>query len=152
MSLYTKPSTMEERLRIQIAVGGKTDPRGGEPVLLEDALVVNLSDGKLISAAPINRGVAMDYGKSFRLRQGNVELILVSDRFQTYDDRTFMMTGCDLSQAKVLGLKSMNHFRGYFQSRADAIVTADPPGQCPINLKLYKYKNIQGSELVKQGQ
>lgn len=128
--------------RITISVGGKTDPRAGEPVLLEDALVVNLSDGKLISAAPINRGVAMDYGKSVRLRQGNVEVILVSDRFQTYDDRPFLMTGCDLSQARVLGLKSMNHFKGYFQHTADAIVTADPPGVCPINLKLYPYQNL----------
>lgn len=128
--------------RISIAVGGKTDPRCGEPVHLQDALVVNLSDGKLISAAPINRGAAMDYGKSVRLRQGNVELILVSVRFQVYDDRPFLMTGCDLSQAKVLGLKSMNHFKGYFQNTADAIVTADPPGACPINLTLYPYQAL----------
>lgn len=85
----------------------------------------------------------MDYGNTVRLRQGNVELIIVSDRFQTYDDRPFIMTGCDMSQYKILGLKSMNHFRGYFGSRADAIVTADPLGQCPINLKLYQYKNIE---------
>lgn len=90
-----------------------------------------------------NFGAPMDYGKTVRLRQGNVELIAVSDRFQTYDDRPFIMTGCDMSQYKILGLKSMNHFHGYFQSRADAIVTADPPGQCPINLKLYQYKNIE---------
>ena len=90
-----------------------------------------------------NFGAPMDYGKTVRLRQGNVELIVVSDRFQTYDDRPFIMTGCDMSQYKILGLKSMNHFRGYFQSRADAIFTADPPGQCPINLKLYQYKNIE---------
>ena len=128
--------------RITIAVGGKTDPRAGEPMLLEDAEIVNLCNGKLISAAPINRGVAMDYGKTVRLRQGNVEVILVSDRFQVYDDRPFLMTGCDLSQAKVLGLKSMNHFKGYFQHTADAIVTADPPGACPINLKQYPYKNL----------
>lgn len=128
--------------RVTILVGGKTDPRGGESVLLEDAEIVNFSDGKLISAAPINFGVAMDYGKSVRLRQGNVEIILVSDRFQTYDDRPFRMTGCDLSQAKVLGLKSMNHFKGYFQHTADAIVTADPPGVCPIDLRQYPYQNL----------
>jgi microcystin degradation protein MlrC len=52
------------------------------------------------------------------------------------------MTGCDLSQARVLGLKSMNHFKGYFQHTADAIVTADPPGTCPIDLKLYPYQRV----------
>ena len=128
---------------VDITVGGRVDPVGGAPVRLENAEIVNFSNGKLISAAPINFGAPMDYGHTVRLRQGNVELILVSERFQTYDDRPFIMTGCDMSQYKVLGLKSMNHFRGYFQSRADAIVTADPPGQCPIDLKLYNYKNIE---------
>lgn len=128
---------------VDIEVGGKSASNNGEPVRLNNAEIINFSNGKLISAAPINFGAPMDYGNTVRLRQGNVELIIVSDRFQTYDDRPFIMTGCDMSQYKILGLKSMNHFRGYFQSRADAIVTADPPGQCPINLKLYQYKNIE---------
>ena len=128
---------------VNIAVGGNSDPISGEPMKLENAEIINFSNGKLISAAPINFGAPMDYGNSVRLRQGNTELIVVSERFQTYDDRPFIMTGCDMSQYKIIGLKSMNHFRGYFQSRADAIVTADPPGQCPINLKMYPYKNIE---------
>ena len=128
---------------VDITVGGKATPINGGPIRLKNAQIINFSDGKLISAAPINFGAPMDYGNTVRLRQGNVELIIVSDRFQTYDDRPFIMTGCDMSQYKILGLKSMNHFRGYFQSHADAIVTADPPGQCPINLKLYQYKNVE---------
>jgi len=105
-------------------------------------LVVNLSDKQLISAAPINRGARMNYGKSVRLRQGNVELILISIRFQTFDDRPFIMTGCDMSQYRIVGLKSMNHFKGYFQHTADAIVCCDPPGQCPINLRYHSYRNL----------
>ena len=128
---------------VDITIGGRTDATGGEPMQLQNAEIINFSNGKLISAAPINFGAPMDYGNTVRLRQGNVEVIVVSERFQTYDDRPFIMTGCDMSQYKIIGLKSMNHFRGYFGSRADAIVTADPPGQCPINLKLYPYKNIE---------
>jgi len=128
--------------RISIAIGGKVDPVNGEPIQLQDALVVNLSDGQLISASPINRGVRMSYGKSVRLRQGNVEMILVTDRFQTYDDRPFIMTGCDMTTYRIVGLKSMNHFKGYFQHTSDAIVCADPPGQCPTNLRLHDYQNV----------
>jgi len=128
--------------KISIKIGGKVDPINGEPIQLEDAEILNLSNGKLISAAPINYGAAMDYGKSVRLRQGNVEMIIVSLRFQTYDDRPFIMTGCDMTQYRIVGLKSMNHFKGYFQKTADAIVTADPPGQCPMNLKLYPYQHV----------
>ena len=129
--------------RVSIAVGGRVDPINGGPVLLEDAEIVNLSNGKLISAAPINFGAAMDYGKSVRLRQGNVEVIVVSIRFQTYDDRPFLMTGCDMTQYRIVGLKSMNHFKGYFRHTADAIVTADPPGLCPIDLRQYDYRQLR---------
>ncbi len=128
---------------VDIEVGGKSSAGNGEPMRLNNAEIINFSNGKLISAAPINFGAPMDYGNTVRLRQGNVEVIIVSERFQTYDDRPFIMTGCDMSQYKILGLKSMNHFRGYFGSRADVIVTADPPGQCPINLKLNQYKNVE---------
>jgi len=125
---------------VTVEVGGKTDPElYGAPVLLKDAVIVNLSDGKLISQAPINFGLPMDYGKSVRLRHGNVEVIVVSVRFQVYDDRPFMMTGADMKQYRVVGLKSMNHFRGYFSPRADAIVPTDPPGWCPGNLKLLTF-------------
>ncbi|MBQ3920903.1 MAG: M81 family metallopeptidase [Firmicutes bacterium] len=129
--------------RISIAVGGKTDPVNGEPVELKDALVLNLSNGEFVSASPINRGVRMSYGKTARLRQGNVELILVSDRFQTYDDRSFIAAGCDMSTYRIVGLKSMNHFKGYFRDTADAIVCADPPGQCPMDIRLHDYKNVR---------
>lgn len=124
-----------------ISLGGKTEPIAGEPVQCS-AIILNLSDGEFISAAPINKGVAMHYGKSARIAIGNVECIVVSRRFQVYDDRPFLMTGADMTQYSIVGLKSMNHFRGYFAPRADAIVAADTPGLRPANLRLCPYQNV----------
>jgi len=128
--------------RVSIVLGGKTETVAGEPLVLDDVEIINLSDGKFVSAAPINFGVAMDYGKSARCRKGNVEFIVVSIRFQVYDDRSFVMTGVDMTQYDLVALKSMNHFRGYFASRADAIVAADTPGLRPANLKLMNYQQV----------
>ena len=110
---------------------------------IRDAEILTLADGKFISDAPINRGVAMDYGKTARLRKGNVEWIVVSVRYQTLDDRSFRMAGAELENYKIVGLKSMNHFRGFFTDKADAIITADTPGARPANLKLYDYRNLE---------
>ena len=129
--------------RVSICLGGKTMPLAGEPLKIEDAQIMNLWDGEFISAAPINKGVAMSYGRSARLKKGNVEFIVVSVRYQTLDDRPFLMTGADLKNYRIVGLKSMNHFRGYFTSRADAIITADTPGARPANLTLYPYQNLK---------
>ena len=129
--------------RVDIRLGGKTMAVSGAPLEIRDAEILSLSDGKFISAAPINKGVAMDYGKTARLRKGNVEFIVVSVRYQTLDDRSFRMAGAELENYRIVGLKSMNHFRGFFTERADAIITADTPGARPANLKLYPYEHLE---------
>ena len=129
--------------RVNIRLGGKTMPLAGDPLEIEDAQILNLCDGEFISAAPINKGVAMSYGKSARLRKGNVEFIVVSVRYQTLDDGPFLMTGARMEDYRIVGLKSMNHFRGYFTSRAAAIIPADTPGARPANLRLYPYKHVK---------
>lgn len=135
--------TCREGDRVDIRLGGRTMPLAGEPLEIRDAEILTLSDGHYVSAAPLNKGVAMSYGKTARLRKGNVEFIVVSVRYQTLDDRSFLMAGADLSNYRIVGLKSMNHFRGFFTSRADAIITADTPGARPANLALYPYRYVQ---------
>jgi len=129
--------------KVNIRLGGKTMALAGDPLEIEEVEILNLCDGSFISAAPINKGVAMSYGKSARLRKGNVEFIVVSVRYQTLDDRSFLMTGANLADYRIVGLKSMNHFRGYFTSRAAAIITADTPGARPANLLLYPYAHVK---------
>ena len=129
--------------KVSIQLGGRTIPLAGEPLEIQDAEILNLCEGSFISEAPLNRGMAMSYGKSARLRKGNVEFIVVSVRYQTLDDGAFRMTGADLNDYRIVGLKSMNHFRGYFTPRAAAIITADTPGARPGNLLLYPYKQVK---------
>ena len=52
---------------VDIEVGGRVDPIGGEPMRLNNAEIINFSNGRLISAAPINFGAPMDYGNTVRL-------------------------------------------------------------------------------------
>ena len=129
--------------RFPLEVGGHTEPVAGAPLQFDEVELLTLADGKFVSAAPINFGVAMDYGPTARLRAGNVEFIVVSARFQVYDDRPFIMAGADMKDSSIVGLKSMNHFRGYFTSVADAIVPADTPGMRPADLRLMKYEHVR---------
>jgi len=128
---------------VDIRLGGKTLPLAGDPLFIENAQIMNLCEGNYISAAPINKGIPMNYGKSARLKKGNVEFIVVSVRYQTLDDGPFIMTGADMSNYRIVGLKSMNHFRGYFAPRADAIITADTPGARAANLLFYPYAHVK---------
>lgn len=124
-----------------VEVGGHSDLIYGPPLKVK-AQLVNLCDGVYICASPVYKGARMDHGPSARLRVGNVEFVVVSRRFQTYDDRPFLMTGADLRKYRVVGLKSQNHFRAYFRERADAIVSAVTPSSLPSDIRKIPYQHV----------
>ncbi len=125
-------------------LGGKTDSIHGAPIELAGARVCALSDGNAVYVTPMYEGLPVSYGKTARLRIGEVEVI-VAERLaqQTFDDRPFVVAGADINQYDIVCLKSTNHFKGFFSSRAKAIVTADPPGIQTANFALFDYKKMR---------
>ncbi len=142
------PKVVEEIFRhtvgenIDLILGGKTEKINGEPLELKNALICNISDGKFIYTTPNNKGIPASIGKSARISVGNVDIIIGSIRTQTYDDRPFLVTGADIEQYRYIALKSSNHFRSFFQSRAVEIIITDPPGLMSSNLSTFNYKKI----------
>ena len=129
--------------KIDIVIGGKTDDMHGEPIELKDVEVVALSDGIYDYRTPNNKGLVNNLGPSARMRHGNVEFVAVTRRTQVFDDGMIFATGGDPSNYKIIAIKSANHFRGYFEPIADAIVTSDPPGVGCADLNKYHYKRIR---------
>ena len=127
--------------QFHLEVGGHTQPIYGDPLQLEVELLA-LSDGDFTCVSPVHRGALMHYGPSARLRCGNVEFIVVTNRFQVYDDRPYLMTGADMKDYSVVGLKSSNHFRAYFKDIADAIIGADTPSMFPGDLRKLNFRNV----------
>jgi len=110
------------------------------PDLWEQLLA--LCDGDFVCVSPAHRGALMHYGPSARVRHGNVEFIVVSNRFQVYDDRPFIMTGADMKNYSIVGLKSSNHFRAYFNAHADAVIGADTPSAFPDDVCRLEFKRL----------
>lgn len=128
--------------RVNITLGGKTEPIAGAPLVLEDVAILHLSHCVFTSRSPMNAGNVIDYGLTARLKKGNVEFMVVSQRMQVYDDSSYRATGAELEDYRLVGLKSMNHFRSFFINHADAIVAADTPGLRPADLKLVPYEHV----------
>lgn len=128
--------------KISIRLGGKTDKSCGEPIELDDVEVLATPAATGIPyTTPMHRGLICEYGKTARLRHGNVEFIVESVRRQCLDDSAITMTGADIKDYKLVFLKSINHFRSFFTDRADAIVPSDPPG-LRGDVRNYSYQRI----------
>ena len=128
------PTTVEQAhaagvgASITIELGGKADPdTGGQPIVVADAYVKGLSDGRftLTHWAP---GLRVNIGNCARLLVGGVDVVVASRTQQTLDPGLLTLHGIDPSTRKLIGLKSEAHFRAGFTHLARKIVTADDPG------------------------
>lgn len=130
--------------RVSGFLGAHTDDLHGNPIEIYDAEVCCLSDGKAVYETPVMYHMDVNYGKTARLKIGNVEVI-VTEKVpeQTFDDRPFIVGGTDFMGYDLVCLKSTNHFRAFFGEKVGSIITTDPPGIQTGNLRQLNFKNIQ---------
>lgn len=127
---------------ISVRLGGKTDPAFGAPIVLDSVEVLATPAATEVPyTTPMHTGLSMPVGKTARLRRGNVEIVVVSVRKQCKDDSALTLTGAAVGDYRLVCLKSMNHFRSFFDPLADAIVASDPPGLSG-DIRLYPYQNV----------
>ncbi|MBR2634092.1 MAG: M81 family metallopeptidase [Clostridia bacterium] len=131
--------------RTDLILGGKHEAIFGSPLKLCDAEILCLSNGDFVHTSPNLLGQKTSLGRCARIRTGNVEIVVGSKRNQTFDDRPFAVTGADLSEYRYVGLKSTQHFRAYFSSRAAAVFSCDPPGLNCGDLSVFDYKKQTAS-------
>jgi len=128
--------------RVDLKLGGRHEKIFGEPLDIRDAEIISLSNGKFVHTSPNLLGLPTKMGKTARIRVGNVDIVIGSNKNQTFDDRPFFVTGADINEYRYVGLKSTQHFRGYFGSRAARIIPTDPPGLNTGDLKVFHYQKI----------
>ena len=128
-----------EGATIDVSIGGKLDEGvAGDPVCAR-ALVVKLTDGRFPATPGSAYGEAgvRNLGRMARLRIGNVDLLVNGVRVQAFDEGAFTLAGIDVTQCKIVGIKSSTHFRAGWAPIAAAIITADEPGLSSNKLEVF---------------
>jgi microcystin degradation protein MlrC len=125
---------------VRVSLGGKYDKLHGDPLDIE-VYVKCLADGRFVMQSPMSKGLKVDYGRMARLQAGGVDILVSTVRTQTLSPDPFLLHGIDVTQYKIVGLKSIQHFRAGFQPIAKAIITADTPGLTTRNVTYYPRSN-----------
>ena len=128
---------------IETELGGRYDDLHGAPLPVS-AYVKTLSDGRFLWRSML-RGVPANLGKMARLQVGGIDVIVSSNRSQTFDPEPFLEMGIDITRYKIVALKSSQHFRAGFMDLAKKIVTADPPGLTTLHLEIFPRKRKPGA-------
>jgi microcystin degradation protein MlrC len=121
-----------------LRIGAKLAPRHGNPVDAEvtvKAVVPN--------AVQHFRGSVVPLGDSAAVEFDGIEVILNSNRAQSFEPDLFSNLGIDPLARKMLVLKSANHFFGAFSKIASRIIYIDAGGPYPGDPRKVVYKKLK---------
>jgi microcystin degradation protein MlrC len=128
--------------KVQVQLGGKTDPtQGGGPLAL-DATVLLHSDGRYFADGPMTGGLDKTWGPTVVLHVQGFEVLIVTQPAQMLDLAQFTAFGIDPRNKKVVGLKSMQHFRAAFEPIASRVIVCDSGALCSPYPANKTYRNI----------
>lgn len=145
------PGTVRQALkagigaRIDVALGGHTDPSLGAPVQAT-AEVMHLSDGNFRNDGPMNAGVQVALGPTAVLRlggSGGIDVVTTSIRMHTIDLQVFLSQGIDPLRRNVLVVKSSQHFRAAFEPIARQVMLVDAGGLCSTDASRFTYSKLR---------
>lgn len=130
---------------ISCTLGAKMDKLHGEPIRIEGAYVKSICDGNYITLNPMGAGSKATLGLTAHLVVGNVSVVVGTERRQTMDKNPFLIAGIDVYDMRILGLKSSQHFKGWWKDHAAKIITCDPPGIHCGDLSVFDFKHADTS-------
>jgi microcystin degradation protein MlrC len=112
---------------LELAVGGKSSPMQGGPVIMRAEVVMFSEEGRFFYSGPRNHGLEKVMGPSAHIRQDGVHVLLVTEREQPFDTAFAVSMGLEPRQMSYIGIKSAAHFRAGFEEFAGAIYNVSEP-------------------------
>jgi len=123
---------------LPLRFGGKASPHSGQPVDAEVTIT------KVVPHAFQHfRDSIVPLGDSAAIRFNGIDVILNSNRAQSFEPDLFSNLGIDPLKKKMLVLKSANHFFGAFSKIAKAVIYIDAGGPYPGNPRTIPYRKIR---------
>ena len=136
--------TAGEGNRVQLQLGGRSDPEYSGGPLEVTATVKKITDGKYVVQGPVAHGLTADHGKTAVLEIGGNLVLVTSLSWQAYDLGVFYSNGIDPAKQKILVAKSSIHYRASFSAVCDTMLTLALAGYASPIPENYHYRNWKG--------
>jgi len=128
-----------EGARIQLRFGGKAGPDGGAPLDARVEVVKAVQEGwQSFGKSRVTLGPAA----VIRLEGTDIEVILNTNRTQTFEPDIFSNLGIEPAAKDILLVKSTNHFHAGFEPVAAEIIYIDAGAPYPSNPKKTDYRKL----------
>lgn len=126
-----------EGATLDLRLGGKTSAHAGNPIDAQVTILRNQRDAVQSFGTSV-----VPLGDCSVVRIGGIDVVLNSNRSQAFSPDLFTNLGIDITDKKVLVVKSTNHFHGAFASIAADIIYAAIEGPYPNDPTTTAYKRL----------
>ncbi len=122
---------------IDLRIGGKSGPLAGEPIDARVTVMKVLPEGW--QSFGLSR-VTLGPSAVVRIEGTEIDVILNTNRTQTFEPDVFSNNGIDPMLKDILVVKSTNHFHAGFAPIAAEIIYVDAPSSYPVNPRATNYQ------------
>lgn len=127
---------------VTLSLGGRTDPAmGGGPIEVTGTVRWR-GAGHVTGTGPILGGLERSFGPTAVLRVRGIDVLIVSIAHQMLDLAQFETFGIDPRAARVVALRSMQHFRAAFGPIAGRIAVCDSGALCTVDYRALDYLRV----------
>ena len=119
-----------------LRIGGKSGPASGQPLDTEVRVRAIRADHDQAGLGPARSSL----GLSVWIDCGGVDVVLCSERSQTFSPEAFTGLGIDLAGKRVVVVKSSNHYRNHFKALSSRLVNVATPGAVQMNFADIPYR------------
>ena len=131
---------------VTVKLGGRTDMpaigMAGRPLEVTGR-VRTLTDGEWVVHGPMYTGVKVRMGPTAVLDTGRVQIVVVSNHHEPWDQGVFTSVGIQPQHKKYLLLKSRIHYRAGFGGLSDHHLTLDGDGVTTSDNSLLSYEHVR---------
>lgn len=126
---------------VELELGHSITTAMGRPVRVRGE-VQSLGDGHYRLDGPGMTGSVMHMGPTAVLAVGDLRIVLKSLPSLEWDSAVYTSVGLEMSDARLIFVKSPAHFRVSYASLAQRIVTADSPGAARITMRGLAFEHV----------
>ena len=123
---------------IKTMVGYKLDDRWGRPIAVE-GVVSKLTIGKFTSQ---QIGTTVNMGRTAIIQIGLISLVVCENSFNHLDPNSYISLGLNPLEARIVGVKSTQHFRAFYSKIAKEIHLLEMNGPSSSEFKDFEWKKL----------
>lgn len=123
-------------------LGGTKAPNLSKPVLVKNAKVIGLYDGKFHMYGPQEKGAMRNVGKTAVLKADNIMINVSSNGIAEGDLNFYQSFGINPADCDLVCVKACTSFRAGYETIAEEICNTNTPGSASAQLTALPFKRL----------